>query len=82
MRRLAFVGSVVLMMVFSDCIALWDVRTACEERQILAELDGKVGVGDFGDFARGEKPLVAGDVDGHVYIYDFVNEQTGMDIFQ
>lgn len=68
-------------MIVLDCIALWDVRTACEERQVLAELDGKVGVGSFGDFAKGEKPLVAGDTDGHIYIYDFVNNQGGMDVF-
>lgn len=62
----------------SDCIALWDVKTACNTRTVLAELDGQVGVGSFGDFSNGEKPLVAADIDGHVYIYDFVSKQNDM----
>ena len=37
-------------------------------------------MGNFGDFTKGEKPLVAGDIDGHVYIYDFVDKRTGMDL--
>ncbi|KAF8527863.1 hypothetical protein BU17DRAFT_81108 [Hysterangium stoloniferum] len=53
------------------CVALWDINTACKERRVVAELQGQVGVGHFGDLSRGEKPLVAGDTDGHVYIYDF-----------
>lgn len=56
----------------TDCIALWDVKTACTERQVVAELDGQVGVANFGDPSQGEKPLVAADADGHVHIYDFV----------
>ena len=81
MRTHPWCHAVVLCLrSYSDCIALWDVRTACEERQVLAELDGKVSVGNFGDFTKGEKPLVAGDIDGHVYIYDFVDKRTGMDL--
>jgi hypothetical protein len=51
------------------------VKTACESRTVIAELNGQVGGGDFGDFSKGEKPLVASDIDGHVYIYEFVSKQ-------
>ncbi|KAF8587352.1 hypothetical protein K439DRAFT_1338431, partial [Ramaria rubella] len=55
------------------CVALWDIKTACSDRQVLAELGGHVGVGHFGDMSKGEKPFVAGDIDGHIYVYDFVS---------
>jgi hypothetical protein len=72
-RRCVYILRCGVLIEGADCIALWDVRTACEEREVLAELNGQVGVGSLGNYAQGEKPLVAGDIDGHVYVYDFVD---------
>jgi len=49
-------------------ILSWDMRKA--EPEVLAELDVNVGCFSLGNIHNGEMPLIAGDCDGLVYIYD------------
>ncbi|KAI9461035.1 WD40-repeat-containing domain protein [Lactarius psammicola] len=56
------------------CVRFWDIRRSAEDVQngeVLARPNVDVGHFSVGDPRNGEKPLVVGDNDGRVYVYDY-----------
>jgi len=58
------------------CVRFWDTRRSGEDMEngeVLARPNVDVGHFSVGDPCSGEKPLVVGDNDGRVYIYDYAS---------
>jgi len=58
------------------CVRFWDTRRSGEDMgngEVLARPNVDVGHFSVGDPRSGEKPLVVGDNDGRVYVYDYAS---------
>lgn len=66
------------------CVRFWDTRRSGEDMEngeVLARPDVDVGHFSVGDPRKGEKPLVVGDNDGRVYVYDYTSASTSNSAF-
>jgi hypothetical protein len=65
-------------------VRFWDTRRSGEDMEngeVLARPDVDVGHFSVGDPRKGEKPLVVGDNDGRVYVYDYTSASTSNSAF-
>ncbi|KAF8512860.1 hypothetical protein BU17DRAFT_53785 [Hysterangium stoloniferum] len=52
-------------------VVLTNLSVAREEPFIVAEIQGEIAGGSFGDMARDETPLVVGDINGRMHMFKF-----------